>query len=522
MSAALPLSAFRHLFSSVAEEMGEALRLASVSANIKERRDYSCALVDARGRLTAHAAHIPVHLGSAHTTVPALLKTLNPKAGDVVVLNDPHRGGTHLNDVTVVAPLFVGRRRVGFLLNRAHHNDVGGVEPGSLTGATTLEEEGVCLEPMLLTRAGEEVPEVWDIFETKMREPEARRGDLLAQCAALHRGALRFQELVERFGIAPITKAMSDLHRHGAQTTRSMLRSWPTGVVTVQDSLDGLGTPIIKLRLENREGVLSLDFSGTSGQVPGSWNTHRAVVLSAAFYVLQLLAPEELPETGGVLRPVRLNIPRKSLLGSAPPAGVAVGNTETSQRIADVLLSAFGGLLDRQVPAASQGSMNNLCFGGNRADGSEFVYYETLGGGSGGGPSHCGADAIQVHMTNTRNTPIEVFESELPVRVHQLGLRSGSGGAGRHPGGEGLVKEIEFLVPVRIGVIATRRQSQPKGMAGGGAAKSGIDQVLLHTQAGNPRPWRALEAGESVTLQAGDRVRLKTPGGGGWGKPRTP
>ena len=507
------LGVFRHLFASVAEEMGEALRLSSVSPNIKERRDYSCALLDAEGRLVAHAAHIPVHLGSAHLTVPAVLAELDPGPGDVVVLNDPHRGGTHLNDVTVVAPLYAGGRRLGFLLDRAHHADVGGAEPGSLAGASDLYGEGLILPPVHLVRAGAPVEEVWKLFLANTREAEARRADLQAQLAALHRGAERFADLVERFGAAGVRRGMDGLIEHGAKMTAALLRAWPSGEARAEDALDGAGTPKIVVRLRNRGGRLRVDFTGSSPQVAGSWNTHRAVVCSALFYVLQALAPEQLPESSGVLERVDLVLPEASVVSSSFPAGVAAGNVETSQRVTDVLLAALAGLLGERVPAASQGTMNNWTCGGARADGSDWVYYETVGGGAGAGPGGARAAAVQVHMTNTRNTPVEVMEVELPVRIRELRLRRGSGGVGRHRGGDGLLKEIEFLVPARVAVIATRRLSAPAGRAGGGDGSPGRDQVV----AGGRR--RDLAAGESVSLQAGDRIRIATPGGGGWGRP---
>ena len=505
------LSVYRHLLASVAEEMGLALQTSAVSPNIKERRDFSCALLDAEGRLVAHAAHIPVHLGSAHLTVPAVLAEVDPGPKDVIVLNDPHRGGTHLNDVTVVAPLDAGRRRIGFLMNRAHHADIGGVEPGSLAGAQDLYGEGLRLPPVHLIRGGEPVDEVWRILYANTRDPESRHADLQAQCAALHRGRDRFAGLVERFRAPTLEEAMEGLFEHGRRLTAALLRSWPEGSATVEDSLDGPGTPAIRLRMENRKGRLLLDFSGSSPQVPGSWNTHRAVTYSAVFYVLQALAPEELPETSGSLDRIDLKLPAGSVVSSLAPAGVAAGNVETSQRLVDVLLTGLAGLLGEAVPASSQGTMNNLTFGGCGADGSEFVYYETLGGGAGGGPLGPGASAVQVHMTNTRNTPVEVMEAELPVRVRRLSLRRSSGGAGQHRGGDGLVKELEFLVPARVTVTATRRRTSPCGAHGGAPGSPGKEQAVVDGRS------RAIPPGQTVVLQPGDRLKIQTPGGGGWG-----
>jgi len=511
------LMVFRHLLASVAEEMGITLRDAAVSPNIKERRDFSCALLDRDGALVAHAAHIPVHLGSAHLTIPAVLAELDPGPGDVVVLNDPHRGGTHLNDVTVVAGLFSGRKRIGFLLDRAHHADVGGAEPGSMAGARDLFGEGLILPPVLLLRKGRPVEEVWRIFAANTRGREARRADLQAQCAALKRGAERFGDLRLRFGERALLSGMRALLEHGRRLTGALLRSWPQGEARAEDRLDGPGTPRIALKLRNRGGRLQVDFTGSSPQVPGSWNTHRAIAYSAVFYVLQALAPEEIPETSGTLACVDLRLPEASLVSSNFPAGVAVGNVETSQRIVDVLLAALGKLLPGRIPAASQGTMNNLTFGGLRpvrgscGEAGEFVFYETLGGGAGAGPRGPGASGVQVHMTNTRNTPVEVLETELPVRVVALALRRRSGGAGAARGGEGLLKEIEFLAPARVTVLATRRNSAPRGAAGGGPGRPGRDRVRLKGR------WRRLRPGESVDLEPGDRVRIETPGGGGFG-----
>jgi len=507
-----PLSVYRHLFASVTEEMGEALRFSAVSPNIKERLDFSCALLDATGRLVAHAAHIPVHLGSAHMTVPAVLKELDPGPGDIVILNDPHRGGTHLNDVTVVAPIFNRGRRLGFLLNRAHHADVGGVEPGSMGGASDLSEEGICLGPTWLARRGKLVQRTWDLFLGSVRDPESNYGDLQAQCAALYRGGERFSDLVRRFGAADVTLAIKELIDHGERLTEALLRSWPSGESAASDRLDGRGTPLLHCQAKLGRGRLRLDFSGTSPQVSGSWNTHRAVATSAVFYVLQSLSPDEIPETSGTLSRVILKLPKNSLVSSSAPAGVALGNVETSQRIVDVLLRALAGLLPEVVPASSQGTMNNLLFGGVRSDGSPFVHYETLGGGAGGGPAGPGASAVQVHMTNTRNTPVEVLESELPVRVKRLLLRRGSGGDGRHKGGNGMVKEIEFLAPARITVAASRRKHGPPGLKGGKAGKPGEDMATIAGESVN------LDSGIPIDVAPGDTIRLATPGGGGWGR----
>ena len=388
------LMVFRHLFASVTEEMGEALRQSAVSPNIKERFDFSCAMLDAGGRLVAHAAHIPVHLGSAHMTVPAMLQEVDPQDGDIIILNDPHRGGTHLNDITVVAPFFANGKRIGFLMNRAHHADVGGAEPGSMSGARDIYGEGFLIPPLHLQRSGEQVSEVWQLLQANVRDAQAARGDLQAQCAALHRGAQRLQDLCTRFGSNKVQQGMAGLLHHGERLTRALLRTWPNGQGSAVDFMDGEDSPRMQCKVVKRKDQLQVSFEGTSLQVGSSWNTHQAVATSAIFYVLQSLSPDQIPETSGTLEAVQMQFPPASLVSSEAPAGVAIGNVETSQRIVDVLLAALRQLLPQQIPANSQGTMNNLLFGGNRADGSPFVYYETLGGGAGAGAEGDGASAV--------------------------------------------------------------------------------------------------------------------------------
>ncbi len=509
------LMVFRHLFASVTEEMGEALRQSAVSPNIKERFDFSCAMLDADGRLVAHAAHIPVHLGSAHMTVPAMLKEIDPGPGDVVILNDPHRGGTHLNDITVVAPFFADGKRIGFLMNRAHHADVGGAEPGSMSGARDIYGEGFMIPPLHLQRDGAEVSEVWALLEANVRDPHAARGDLQAQCAALHRGAQRLADLCTRFGRDGVQRGMAGLLHHGERLTRALLKSWPNGHGEAVDYMDGENSPRLQCKVRKQADRLTVDFSGTSAQVSSSWNTHQAVATSAVFYVLQSLSPDQIPETSGTLEAVQMHFPTATLLSSQAPAGVAIGNVETSQRIVDVLLQALRSILPQQIPANSQGTMNNLLFGGRRSDGSPFVYYETLGGGAGASAQGAGASAVQVHMTNTRNTPVEVFEQELPVRVHQLGVRPNSGGRGVHRGGDGLLKQIEFLEPARVTLTGTRRVGGAAGADGGCSGKPGIE----HLRRRGTNKWIRLQPGQAIDVQPGDQIRIQTPGGGGWGSP---
>lgn len=507
-----PLHVYRHLFASVTDEMGQALRDSARSPNIKERLDFSCALLDAQGRLVAHAAFIPVHLGSAHLSVPAVLAEREIHANEIIIVNDPHRGGTHLNDITVLTPLQHEGERLGYLLNRAHHADIGGAAPGSMGGAADLFGEGFRMPPVVLMRDQQRVDAVWQLLLANVRDPRSTEADLHAQLAALRRGAARMTQLLARSGVAEFQQAMEELFQYGDRFTRGLLQQWPSRTVTVEDHLDGPESPHLRLRLQRKGQGLLLDFSGSSTQVPGGWNTHRAVATSAVFHLLQSLGDGALPETSGALEALDIRLPEASLLCSESPAGVALGNVETSQRVVDLLLQALDRLMPGKFPAASQGSMNNLLFGGRRPDGSPFVTYETLGGGAGAGPLGPGASAVQVHMTNTRNTPIEVLEWEQPVRVLRLALRKNSGGKGKFHGGNGLVKEVAFLEPVTLTVAGTRRHSSPPGAFGGGEGKIGLDRAYLRGR------WHRLRAGEPLSLQPGDRISIETPGGGGFGE----
>jgi len=503
---------YRHLFASVTDEMGQALRDSARSPNIKERLDFSCALLDAQGRLVAHAAFIPVHLGSAHLSVPAVLAEREIHADETIIVNDPHRGGTHLNDITVLTPLEHEGQRLGYLLNRAHHADIGGAAPGSMGGAADLFGEGFRMPPVVLMRGEQREDAVWQLLLANVRDPRSTEADLHAQLAALRRGATRMRQLLTRSGVDEFQQAMEELFQYGDRFTRGLLKQWPSRAVTVEDHLDGPESPRLRLQLHRKGEGLLLDFTGSSTQVPGGWNTHRAVATSAVFHLLQSLGDGALPETSGALEALDIRLPQASLLCSESPAGVALGNVETSQRVVDLLLQALDRLMPGQFPAASQGSMNNLLFGGRRPDGSPFVTYETLGGGAGAGPLGPGASAVQVHMTNTRNTPIEVLEWEQPVRVMRLALRRNSGGDGKHRGGDGLIKEVAFLAPVTLTVAGTRRHSVPPGAFGGGNGKTGRDRAFLRGR------WHRLRAGEPLSLQAGDRISIETPGGGGFGK----
>lgn len=518
---AVTLEVFNHRLSALAEEMGVTLCRSAFSPNIKERRDFSCAVFDARGNMVAQAAHIPVHLGSTPLSVRAAIERVPMKRGDVVILNDPYAGGTHLPDVTVVAPVYLPREHApfGYVANRAHHADIGGSSPGSMPLATEIYQEGFRLPPVRIVAHGKLVSEVLDLFLANTRVAEERRGDLLAQLAALRLGGRRLRELVRRSGRQLTQRAMIALQDYSARLMSAALRRLPTGRYGAVDWMDddGAGAVRIPIRVSVRiaQGRAVVDFTGTAAQVAGGINANYAVTVAAVLYVLQGVAGADIPANAGLLRPVQIIAPLGTLVNANFPAAVAGGNVETSQRIVDVLLKALAPAAPERIPAASCGSMNNLALGGHdpfrdRA----FAYYETIAGGAGGGPHRAGASGVHTHMTNTLNTPIEALEATYPLRLTRYGLRRASGGTGLHRGGDGIVREIEFLAPAQATLLTERRRMRPYGLRGGGPGLSG--QNFLHTRRGR----RALAAKAAEPVTAGDRLIILTPGGGGWGRRR--
>ena len=517
---AIGLEVFNHRLSAIAEEMGVILCRSAFSPNIKERRDYSCAVFDATGALAAQAAHIPVHLGSTPLAVRAAIERRPMAPGDVVILNDPYAGGTHLPDVTAVAPVHVGRRLVGFVANRAHHADIGGMSPGSMPLASEIYQEGFRLPPVRLVRGGAINADVLDLFLANTRVAEERRGDLLAQVAALHGGATRLRELVGRAGVAATQRAMRALQDYSERLTRAALAELPAGTYRAVDHMDddGLGTerPRIAVAVRVARGRAHVDFAGTAAQVRGGINANFAVTLAAVYYVFRALARAPIPPNAGFMRAISVTAPAATLVNAAFPAAVAGGNVETSQRIVDVLLRALARALPRRIPAASCGTMNNVAFGGTRdaagTGAQQFSYYETLAGGAGAGPSSDGASAVHTHMTNTMNTPIEALEAELPVRVIRYAIRPHSGGRGRHRGGDGVIREVEFLAPAQLTLLTERRRLRPYGLAGGQPGQLGLNRLMRGARS------EKLPGKVSLAVRAGDRLRILTPGGGGWGK----
>ncbi|WP_263784384.1 hydantoinase B/oxoprolinase family protein [Salinibacter grassmerensis] len=513
------LELYRHRFEGIADEMGVTLRRTGYSPNIKERLDFSCAVFDGEGALVAQAAHIPVHLGAMPASVKAARAAVDLWAeGDVVVLNDPYAGGTHLPDITMVSPVFVGPREGPsfFVASRAHHADVGGMTPGSLPLATELVQEGTIIPPVKLYDGGTRNDALFQTLLRNVRTPEERRGDLAAQRAAHSVGTERLQALTEAHGPDEVTTYARHLQAYSERRTQAALADWPNGTYTFADELDvdEEETATIRVAAMVEDDTVAFDFAGTDDAVDGNLNAVRPITQSACYYVVQGLTEGEIPVNAGSFTSVSVMAPEGSLVHAAPPHAVAGGNVETSQRIVDAVLGALAQALPDRVPAAGQGTMNNLTLGGTRADGSAFAYYETIGGGMGAGPDTDGLSGVHVHMTNTLNTPVEALEQTYPFRIVAYRLRSGSGGAGRFRGGDGLVRVYELLVPTTATMLSTRRRRGPWGRDGGGPGAPGRT-VLVHPDGHEEE----LPPHVSRTLPAGSRLRVETPGGGGFGAP---
>ncbi len=486
---------------SICEEMGAALVRASYSANIKERRDCSTALFDSRGRLVAQAEHIPVHLGAMPDAVAAVLAE-DPAPGDVFILNDPFRGGTHLPDITLVSAIEREGEVIAFAASRAHHADVGGREPGSMPAdSTTLEEEGVVIPPTRLVAAGELEEDFLRDILSRMRRPQERRGDLEAQLGAATIAARRLNQLVDRKGMEAVSAAMAEAPAYSERRMHAAIASLPDGVYRAEDYLERDARDlVIAVRVEVRGEEIFIDFEGTSPQEEGNLNCPMSVTRSACYYAVRVVTDPDIPPNAGSLAPVRVSAPEGSLVNARPPAAVAGGNVEASQRIADAVLLAFAEAVD--LPAQGQGTMNNLTIGND-----DFNYYETIGGGAGACPDRDGASGIHLGTTNTLNTPIEALEMAYPLRVERYELRRGSGGSGRHRGGDGIVRTLRLLAPARLSLLADRRRHGPRGAGGGEAGMPGRD--FVNDREVPPKLTRSLEQG--------DMVRIETPGGGGYG-----
>ncbi len=591
---AIELEIFKSLYHSIAEEMGATLRRTAFSPNIKERRDYSCAVFDGDGEVIAMGDHMPVHLGSMPMSVRAAIAacelTGGMQSGDVVMLNDPFHGGTHLPDITLVAPVFVmegvmegvmerekpiGHRPRGrlhsphlrgrgargptspdfYVASRAHHADVGGAYPGSMGLCREIYQEGVRIPPVKLMSAGQKQLDVLALLLNNVRTPEEREGDLGAQLAACHTGAERLREVCARYGVEKTKRAARDLLDYSEELMRAFLNRVPTGTYRAEDFLDGDGIserPVkIAVTIQFREStvrgkkrrheaahMVTVDFTGSDRQVEGSVNAVEAITYSACFYIFRCLLAEDVPATAGLMRPIQVIAPDGTIVNARPPAAVAGGNVETSQRIVDVLLRALAQAIPERIPAAASGTMNNLTIGGidlrrddlrrddlrngelcegdpreaNPRTHQPFAYYETIAGGMGARPGKPGVSGVHTHMTNSLNTPAEALEYAYPLRVRRYSLRTGSGGNGKHRGGDGIVREIEVLTDCSVTLLADRRTVGPWGLAGGGDGSLGTASVIRHDGSVEAMPGKF-----STRLRAGERIRIESPGGGGWG-----
>lgn len=539
------LEVYKNMIAAVADEMGVVLQKASYSPNIKERRDFSCAVFNPGGEMIAQAAHIPVHLGAMPLSVAAALEEFSLddtgdaglKPGDVIILNDPFRGGTHLPDITLITPVYIKENShmlpnenianqnntvlpqyslFGFVASRAHHADVGGIAPGSMSVAREIYQEGLIIPPLKLIQSGHMNQDIMKLILANVRTPEERMGDLLAQIAANQRGVTRLEEIISRYGFKEVSGYMDELLAYTERMTRSLIRNLPDGSYQFTDYLDDDGIsenriPItVKVTIQGDEATV--DFSGSATQQQGSLNAVLAITLSAVYYVFRCLIDLDVPNNSGCLTPIHIIAPPGTVVNALPPASVAGGNVETSQRIVDVLLGALYQAAPDLVPAASQGTMNNLTVGGISQDGSPFTYYETIGGGMGARPHSDGPSAIHSHMTNTLNTPIEALEYAYPLRVQRYEIRQNTGGKGRFRGGDGIRRDLKVLVDAQISLLTERRRFAPYGLDGAVAGEKG-ENILI--SAGQPQN---LPGKGTFYVHAGQVISIRTPGGGGYGE----
>ena len=552
----IELEIFKNIFHSIAEEMGAALRRTAFSPNIKERRDYSCAVFDAAGEVIAMGDHMPVHLGSMPMSVRAAVEHLSLGPGDVAMLNDPFAGGTHLPDITLVAPVFIESKKSGvrskkwhadfFVASRAHHADVGGTYPGSMGLCRDIYQEGLRIPPVRLVRGGEIDREILALLLHNVRTPAEREGDLGAQIAACHTGATRLREICERYSLPVVRRAAQGLLDYSEEIMRAFIAKVPPGRYESEDFLDDDGVTDEPVRIAvaitfaktkgsstrmpramgngpSRDTASSLrmtggksvwvNFTGSAPQVQGSVNAVEAITWSAVFYVFRGLLAEDVPATAGLMRPIEVIAPKGTVVNSTPPAPVAGGNVETSQRIVDVLLRALSKAIPERIPAAASGTMNNLTLGGiDPRTGEPFAYYETIAGGMGARPDRDGVSGVHVHMTNSLNTPAEALEYAYPFRITRYSLRPDSGGSGKYRGGDGIVREIEVLTDADVAILSDRRKRGPWGLAGGGEGATGKTEIVRLDGS-----VETLRSKDSARLKKGERVRVSSPGGGGVG-----
>lgn len=527
------LEIYRNLFHSVAEEMGTVLKRTAYSPNIKERRDYSCAVFDGEGQLVSMGDHMPVHLGAMPLSVEAALKAYRLAPGDLVVLNDPFSGGTHLPDITMILPVFddaapsgeaADEKPLFHVAARAHHSDVGGMSPGSMPLSREIFQEGLRIPPLKLYESGRLNKSLLQLLLHNVRTPLEREGDLAAQAAALRAGEKRLVQLARRNGRDELERYVKALQDYAERLLTSVIEQMPDGRYEAEDFLDDDGTAgrssardsvKIQVAVEVSGGKLKIDFEGTHDQVDGCLNAVEAITRSAVHYVLRCLAPPDAPSSAGLMRPVEVIAPRGTVVNAAYPAATAAGNVETSQRIVDVLLKAFSEALSDRIPAASSGTMNNLTLGGvHPATGLPFSYYETIGGGMGASPARDGDSGVHTHMTNSLNTPVEALERYFPFRVREYRIRQNSGGRGKHNGGDGVVRCLEILSDCQATLLSERRNHAPYGLQGGRPGKKGMNHLVLRGRR------KRIPGKASLKIGRGEMLCIETPGGGGWGSGR--
>lgn len=513
----IELELFKNIFVSISEEMGAVLERTSLSPNIKERKDFSCALFNQKGETFAQGSHIPVHLGAMPLSVQACLKAINFDEGDLVILNDPYRGGTHLPDITCISPVFIRKKLTFFVANRAHHSDVGGMTPGSMPLATEIYQEGLIIPPLKIVKRGKLNIYLLNFILANVRTPDERKGDLLAQIAANNKGKQRLEEIIKKYGLKKILQHTRLIQLYAEKILRETIKDIPDGTYAFADYMDDDGIrdkPIkIGVKLTIKKDEVLIDFSSSSPQVEGSVNANFAVTYSAVLYVFRSLIEEDIPFNTGLMKPLKIKVPRGLILNARPPAATAGGNVETSQRIVDVLLGALSQAIPEKIPAASSGTMNNVAFGGyDPSRERNFAYYETIGGGMGGSFDSPGLSGVHTHMTNSLNTPLEALENYLPLKIRRYSLRRGSGGEGRNKGGEGIIREYEFFVPTQATIISERRKFSPFGARGGENGKRGKNTLLSKGKK------IALNSKVNIKVQPGDVLRVETPGGGGYGQ----
>ena len=516
----IELAVFKSATRSVAEEMGASLRRTAFSPNIKERRDYSCAVFDGQGQAIAMGDHMPVHLGSMPMSVRAAVDALTLEPGDIAILNDPFDGGTHLPDITMILPVFVEERRtpIFYVASRAHHADVGGKYPGSMGLCREISEEGVLIPPTKLVSGGETDRSVLDMILNNVRTPEERDGDLAAQMGACRVGEMRLQELVLRLGLDKVERLCSELLDYSERLMRAELSQMPAGQFSAEDFLDNDGfgdSPIrihVSIEFDPASSSARVNFEGTSPQVESSMNAVFAITYSATYYIFRCLLPEDAPANAGLMRPISVHAPERSIVNASPPAAVAAGNVETSQRIVDVLLRALAHAIPDRIPAASSGTMSNLTIGGvDPRTQRPFAYYETIAGGMGARPNADGISGVHTHMTNSLNTPAEALEYAYPLRVRRYSYRPNSGGKGKFRGGDGLIREIQLLADAQVTLLSDRRKFRPYGLAGGKAGEAGS---AVHSSG---KTTQVIAAKSSILAKKDDLISIETPGGGGWG-----